>query len=83
MGMLGECSHRPRPWRPFWRRNVGSHKYWNFFYRSMYGNAGGMELSTPDLGDELGDEMWDLKNAGIFSISLLGVEIRIYPDDSM
>ncbi|GBN09509.1 hypothetical protein AVEN_6976-1 [Araneus ventricosus] len=27
---------------------------------------------TPDLGDKFGDEMWYLKNAGIFSISLLG-----------
>ncbi|GBM56156.1 hypothetical protein AVEN_168291-1 [Araneus ventricosus] len=26
---------------------------------------------TPDLGDKLGDEIWDLKGAGIFSISLL------------
>ncbi|GBM37478.1 hypothetical protein AVEN_263151-1 [Araneus ventricosus] len=38
------------------------------------------------LGDKIcdfGDEMWDLKTTGIFLISLLGVEIRIYPDDSM
>ncbi|GBM40574.1 hypothetical protein AVEN_245686-1 [Araneus ventricosus] len=31
---------------------------------------------TPDLGDKLGDEIWDLKDAGIFSISLLGEKIR-------
>ncbi|GBM91073.1 hypothetical protein AVEN_99401-1 [Araneus ventricosus] len=42
---------------------------------------------TPDLGDKLGDhlgdkfddfgdELWDLKGAGIFSISLLGEKIR-------
>ncbi|GBN77359.1 hypothetical protein AVEN_189682-1 [Araneus ventricosus] len=30
MGIPGEWSHWPRPWRPFWRRNVGSQKYWNF-----------------------------------------------------
>ncbi|GBN54206.1 hypothetical protein AVEN_34947-1 [Araneus ventricosus] len=36
----------------------------------------------PDLGD-FGDEMWDLKSTGIFLISLMGTEIRIYPDDSM
>ncbi|GBM96571.1 hypothetical protein AVEN_103130-1 [Araneus ventricosus] len=38
------------------------------FYRVMYGNAGRMEPSTT----KLGDEMWDLKNTGIFLISLLG-----------
>ncbi|GBM39117.1 hypothetical protein AVEN_162636-1 [Araneus ventricosus] len=36
---------------------------------------------TPDLGDhfgnKFGDEIWDLKGAGIFSISLLGQEIRL------
>ncbi|GBN79586.1 hypothetical protein AVEN_78140-1 [Araneus ventricosus] len=35
---------------------------------------------TPDLGDKLGetfgDEIWDIKGAGIFSISLLGEKIR-------
>ncbi|GBM45000.1 hypothetical protein AVEN_201043-1, partial [Araneus ventricosus] len=34
---------------------------------------------TPDLGDRLGDfsdEIWDLKDTGIFSISLLGEKIR-------
>ncbi|GBM61943.1 hypothetical protein AVEN_272807-1 [Araneus ventricosus] len=45
-------------------------------YRGMYGNAGRMESSTPDLGDYLvdkfGDEMWNLKSTGIFLISLLG-----------
>ncbi|GBN29860.1 hypothetical protein AVEN_225081-1 [Araneus ventricosus] len=40
--------------------------------------------ATSDLGDKLGDhlgdfgdEIWDLKGAGIFSISLLGEEIRL------
>ncbi|GBN55887.1 hypothetical protein AVEN_427-1 [Araneus ventricosus] len=42
----------------------------------------------PDLGDKLGDkvgdEIWDLRGAGIFSISLLGEEIRLNVlDDSM
>ncbi|GBN45676.1 hypothetical protein AVEN_98054-1 [Araneus ventricosus] len=32
---------------------------------------------TPDLGDHLGDEIWDIKGAGIFSISLLVEEIRL------
>ncbi|GBM24378.1 hypothetical protein AVEN_80100-1, partial [Araneus ventricosus] len=31
---------------------------------------------TPDLGDKFGDEIWDLKGDGIFSISLLGEKIR-------
>ncbi|GBN81070.1 hypothetical protein AVEN_240015-1, partial [Araneus ventricosus] len=34
---------------------------------------------TPDFGDKLGDfgnEIWNLKGTGIFSISLLGEEIR-------
>ncbi|GBM49482.1 hypothetical protein AVEN_14762-1 [Araneus ventricosus] len=34
---------------------------------------------TPDLGDKFayfGDEIWDLKGVGIFSISLLGEKIR-------
>ncbi|GBM85281.1 hypothetical protein AVEN_46218-1, partial [Araneus ventricosus] len=34
---------------------------------------------TPDLGDkfgDFGDEIWDLKGAGIFSIFLLGENIR-------
>ncbi|GBM62852.1 hypothetical protein AVEN_35156-1 [Araneus ventricosus] len=53
------------------------------FYRSLYGNAGRMEPLTPDLSSKLGDEMWDLKSSGIFLISLLGAEIRIYPDDFM
>ncbi|GBM02716.1 hypothetical protein AVEN_40794-1 [Araneus ventricosus] len=60
------------------------------FYRDMYGNAGRMEPSSPNLGDKLedrfddfGDEMWDLKSTGVFLISLLRAEIRAYPDDSM
>ncbi|GBN45259.1 hypothetical protein AVEN_111257-1 [Araneus ventricosus] len=64
------------------------------FYKGMYGNSGGIEPPNLDLDDEIsvhldeqfGDfagEMWDLKSTGIFSISLLGAEIQIYPDDSM
>ncbi|GBN40215.1 hypothetical protein AVEN_231467-1 [Araneus ventricosus] len=34
------------------------------------------QVWTPDFGDHLGDEIWDLKGAGIFSISLLGEKIR-------
>ncbi|GBO28343.1 hypothetical protein AVEN_30396-1 [Araneus ventricosus] len=48
------------------------------FYRGRYGMTGSSQTWAPDLGDE----MWDLKNAGTFSISLLGTEIRIYPDDT-
>ncbi|GBO09909.1 hypothetical protein AVEN_1636-1 [Araneus ventricosus] len=35
------------------------------------------------LDDKFGEEMWDLKSTRIFLRSLLGAEIRIYPDDSM
>ncbi|GBN99689.1 hypothetical protein AVEN_224649-1 [Araneus ventricosus] len=49
------------------------------FHRGKYGMTGSSQAWTFDPGDE----MWDLKNAGIFSISLLEAEIRIYPDDSM
>ncbi|GBN83667.1 hypothetical protein AVEN_109360-1 [Araneus ventricosus] len=49
------------------------------FHRGIYGNAGEMENSTPDLGDK----MRDLESNGIFLIPLLGTEIRIDPDDSM
>ncbi|GBN16011.1 hypothetical protein AVEN_207095-1 [Araneus ventricosus] len=45
------------------------------FYRIKYGMTGSSQAWTPDLGDHFGDEMWDLKNAGIFSISPLGVNI--------
>ncbi|GBM75230.1 hypothetical protein AVEN_154723-1, partial [Araneus ventricosus] len=34
------------------------------------------QVWTPDFGDKFGDEIWDLKGAGIFSISLLGEKIR-------
>ncbi|GBN16093.1 hypothetical protein AVEN_176083-1 [Araneus ventricosus] len=50
------------------------------FYRGKYGMTGSSQAWTPDLGDkfgDFGDEMWDLKGAGIFSISLLGEEIRL------
>ncbi|GBM93673.1 hypothetical protein AVEN_42602-1 [Araneus ventricosus] len=50
------------------------------FYRGKYEMTGSSHVWTPDLGDHLsdkiGDEIWDLKGAGIFSISLLGEKIR-------
>ncbi|GBN57886.1 hypothetical protein AVEN_142170-1 [Araneus ventricosus] len=46
------------------------------FYRDKYGMASSSQIWFPDLGDKLGDEIWDLKGAGIFSISLLGEKIR-------
>ncbi|GBN74186.1 hypothetical protein AVEN_14280-1 [Araneus ventricosus] len=61
------------------------------FYRDKYGMTGSSHVWAPDLRDKLddhlgdfGDEIWDLKGAGIFSISLLGEEIRLNVlDDSM
>ncbi|GBM56740.1 Flap endonuclease GEN 1 [Araneus ventricosus] len=58
------------------------------FYRDKYGVTGSSQAWTPDpgdkLGDKFGDEIWNLKGAGIFSISLLGEEIRLnVVDDSM
>ncbi|GBL97586.1 hypothetical protein AVEN_49105-1 [Araneus ventricosus] len=61
------------------------------FYRGKYGVTGSSQAWILDLGDKLrdplgkkfGDEIWDLKGAGIFSIPLLGEEIRLYIlDDS-
>ncbi|GBM34946.1 hypothetical protein AVEN_80807-1 [Araneus ventricosus] len=53
------------------------------FYRGKYEMTDSSHVWTPDLGDKLGghlgdfgDEIWDLKDAGIFSISLLAEEIR-------
>ncbi|GBN98748.1 hypothetical protein AVEN_16271-1 [Araneus ventricosus] len=43
------------------------------FYRDKYGMTGSSHVWFPDLGDEIGD----LKGAGIFSISLLGDKIRL------
>ncbi|GBM61275.1 hypothetical protein AVEN_253028-1 [Araneus ventricosus] len=37
--------------------------------------ASSSHVWTPDFGDNLGDEIWDLKGAGIFSISLLGEKV--------
>ncbi|GBN02907.1 hypothetical protein AVEN_198113-1, partial [Araneus ventricosus] len=34
--------------------------------------TGSNHVRTPGLGNKFGDEIWDLKGAGIFSISLLG-----------
>ncbi|GBM89155.1 hypothetical protein AVEN_25939-1 [Araneus ventricosus] len=50
------------------------------FYRVKYEMVGGSHVWTSDLGDKFGDfcdEIWDLKGAGIFSISLLAEEIRL------
>ncbi|GBN39814.1 hypothetical protein AVEN_67837-1 [Araneus ventricosus] len=53
------------------------------FYRGKYEMTDSSHVWSPDLGDHLGDkfgdfgdETWDLKGAGIFSISLLGEKIR-------
>ncbi|GBM86358.1 hypothetical protein AVEN_159198-1 [Araneus ventricosus] len=45
------------------------------FYRDEYVMASSNHVWFPDLGD-FGDEIWDLKGAGIFSIFLLGEKIR-------
>ncbi|GBM77278.1 hypothetical protein AVEN_244326-1 [Araneus ventricosus] len=57
-------------------------------YRGKYGMTRSSHVWFPDLDDKLGDhlgekfgdfgdEIWDLKGAGIFSISPLGEEIRL------
>ncbi|GBM32265.1 hypothetical protein AVEN_275033-1 [Araneus ventricosus] len=46
------------------------------FYRGKHEMTDSSHVWTPDLGD-FGDEIWDLKGAGIFSISLLAEEIRL------
>ncbi|GBO46208.1 hypothetical protein AVEN_255633-1 [Araneus ventricosus] len=46
------------------------------FYRGKYEMTDSSPVWTPDLGDKFSDEIWDLKGAGIFSISLLGEKIR-------
>ncbi|GBM59709.1 hypothetical protein AVEN_204729-1 [Araneus ventricosus] len=54
------------------------------FYRGKYEMIDSSHVWTPDLGDKFGDEIWDLKGAGIFSISLLAEEIRFNVlEDSM
>ncbi|GBN28894.1 hypothetical protein AVEN_69181-1 [Araneus ventricosus] len=54
------------------------------FYRDEYGMTGSIQAWTPDLGDKFGDEIWDLKRTGIFSMSLLGEEISLNVlDDSI
>ncbi|GBM63441.1 hypothetical protein AVEN_166534-1 [Araneus ventricosus] len=55
---------------------------------SFTGMTGSSHVWSPALGDHLGykfgDEIWDLKGDGIFSISLLGKKIRLNVlDDSM
>ncbi|GBN70578.1 hypothetical protein AVEN_261286-1 [Araneus ventricosus] len=54
------------------------------FYRGKYGMTSSSHVWFPDLGDhlgdkfgDLGDEIWDLKGAGIFSIFPLGEKIRL------
>ncbi|GBN20307.1 hypothetical protein AVEN_83400-1 [Araneus ventricosus] len=49
------------------------------FYRGKYEMTDSSPVWTPDLCDHLGDfgdEIWDLKGAGIFSISLLGEKMH-------
>ncbi|GBM15827.1 hypothetical protein AVEN_227832-1 [Araneus ventricosus] len=58
------------------------------FYRDKYKMTSSSRVWSPDrgdkLGDHLGDEIWDLKGAGTFSISLLGEKIRLNVlEDSM
>ncbi|GBO36109.1 hypothetical protein AVEN_24782-1 [Araneus ventricosus] len=54
------------------------------FYRGKYETSDSSHVWTPDLGEKLddkfrdfGDEIWDLKGPGIFSIFLLAEEIRL------
>ncbi|GBL93347.1 hypothetical protein AVEN_219473-1 [Araneus ventricosus] len=54
------------------------------FYRGKYEMTDSSHVWTPDIGDKFGDEIWDLKGAGIFSTSLLAEEIRLNVlEDSM
>ncbi|GBN20148.1 hypothetical protein AVEN_111143-1 [Araneus ventricosus] len=62
------------------------------FYRRKYGMTGSSHVWIPDLedklgdrlGDKFGDEIWDIKGAAVFSISLLEEEIILNVlDDSM
>ncbi|GBM34855.1 hypothetical protein AVEN_208052-1 [Araneus ventricosus] len=54
------------------------------FYRDKYGMTSSNHVWFPDLGNHLGDEIWDLKGAGIFSIFPLGEKIRLNVlEDSM
>ncbi|GBM25597.1 hypothetical protein AVEN_181713-1 [Araneus ventricosus] len=46
------------------------------FYKGKYGMTGSGQSWTPDLGEGLGDKSKIPENAIIFSISLLGAEIR-------
>ncbi|GBN95603.1 hypothetical protein AVEN_258202-1 [Araneus ventricosus] len=56
-------------------------------YRGKYEMTDSSHVWTPVLGDkfgDFGDEIWDLKGAGIFSISLLAEVIRLNVlEDSM
>ncbi|GBM98533.1 hypothetical protein AVEN_271089-1 [Araneus ventricosus] len=58
------------------------------FYRDKYEMTENSHIWTPDLGDKrgdhlgnkfdnFGDEIWDLKGAGIFSILLIGEKIHL------
>ncbi|GBM12267.1 hypothetical protein AVEN_155271-1 [Araneus ventricosus] len=56
--------------------------------QGKYGVSGSSQAWTPDfaddLGDKFGEEILDLKGAGIFSLSQLGEEITLNAlDDSM
>nr|GBO09877.1 hypothetical protein AVEN_34255-1 [Araneus ventricosus] len=57
---------------------------WVESFTGVRWGTGCSRIWTPDLGDKFGDEIWNLKGVGIFSISLLGEEIRLNVlDDSM
>ncbi|GBL87771.1 hypothetical protein AVEN_81370-1 [Araneus ventricosus] len=57
------------------------------FYKGKYEMTDSSPVWTPDLGDKLGDfgdEIWDIKGAGIFSIFPLGEKIHLNVlEDSM
>ncbi|GBN17959.1 hypothetical protein AVEN_200469-1 [Araneus ventricosus] len=81
-GKLRKECYRGKLRKEFYRGKLGKE-----FYRGKYGMTGSIQAWTPDIGDKYGyfdDEIWNLKGAGIFSISLLGKEIHFNVlDDSM
>ncbi|GBN81971.1 hypothetical protein AVEN_176742-1 [Araneus ventricosus] len=52
------------------------------FYSGKYGMTGSGKAWTPDLGNHFGNKSEIPENALIFSIFLLGAEIRISPESS-
>ncbi|GBN76374.1 hypothetical protein AVEN_100961-1 [Araneus ventricosus] len=87
----GHCRHRKIMLQTWKVASQQCESYgWDrlFIYRDKYGLASSSHVWFPDLGDNLGDkfgdEIWDLKGAGIFSIFLLGEEILLNVlEDSM